>query len=131
MNLVVDAPTVARLVIVVPKTVEVLQLLVDVGLSSSWTRLLTCRCCASGVWSWFQLIVQLLDEVVGVLDVVHVLVYGVMKTVEVPQLQLALGLSSTWTRLSTCLLLCTFLMLVEVPQVQFIDRVSSKLGRSY
>ena len=42
----VDVPVVVRLVIVVPKTVEVL--LVDVGLSSSWTRLLTCRCCASG-----------------------------------------------------------------------------------
>ena len=49
----VDVPVVARLVIVVPKTVEVMQLLVDVGLSSSWTRLLTCRCCASGVWSCF------------------------------------------------------------------------------
>ena len=79
----VDVP-----VIVVPTTVEVLQLLVDVGLSSSWTRLLTCRCCASLVWSCFQIIVKFLDEVVDVPVVVHVLVYGVTKTVEIPQLQL-------------------------------------------
>ena len=83
----------ARLVIVVPKTVDVLPLPVDVRLSSSWTRLLTCRCCASGVWSCFQLIVQLLDEVVDVPVVVHVLVYGMMKTVEFPQLPLAVGVS--------------------------------------
>ena len=42
MTLVVDVPVVARLVIVVAKTVEVLQLLVDVGLSNYWTRLPTC-----------------------------------------------------------------------------------------
>ena len=46
----VDVPVVARLVIVVPKTVEVLQFVVDVGLSSSWTRLSTCLLLCT---SWF------------------------------------------------------------------------------
>ena len=82
MTLVVAVPVVARLVIVVPKTVEVLQLLVDVGLSTFWS--------ASGVWSCFQLIVQLLHEVVDVPVVVHVLM-----SVEVPQVQLSRRCSSS------------------------------------
>ena len=90
----VDVP--ARLVVVVPETVEVLQLLVDVGLSSSWTRF------------------QLLDEVVDVPVVVHVLVYGMMKTVEVPQVQFIERVSSSsWTKL----LKCPFVH-VEGPDVQ-------------
>ena len=31
-----------------------IQFSIDVGLSISWTRLLTCHSCASGVWSCFQ-----------------------------------------------------------------------------
>ena len=93
----VDVSVVARLVIVVLKTVEVLQLLVDVGLSSSLTRF----CHA------FQLIVQLLDEVVDVPVVVHVLVYGVMKNCGGPAVAAGPGLSSSWTRLSMCPLQCT------------------------
>ena len=49
----VDVPVVACLVIVVLKTVEVLQLLVDVGLSSSLTRF--CHAFSSSSSSWTRL----------------------------------------------------------------------------
>ena len=51
------------------------------------------------------------------------LVIVVPKTVELLQLLVDVGLSSSWTRSSTCPLLCTFLMSVEVPQVQFCEDV--------